>query len=277
VDAVARLVEDAVDRVLLSDDRVTSAADGKRRLSGQLATEGLADKVQRVVVLATPFVRVAARGAKFTRLPWAMIAASSVSVGIAVRTGVRELQVITSLVAYRIEQATGAPADARLVEKVAVDLYLNPKRKFDLSDDRLRLVHLTRKWVLLGAIGRTTSKRAGKALEAADELDGSDLAARWNALLCVALPETNMRVMQDLTRVKEPRRRPHLGANLGHAAATVSRSGAHPHTRCAQSAGAHRSDLLGDQTFDDRVRRVDLGLPRPQRKSSTDPPITARL
>ncbi len=198
MDAVARLVEDAVDRVLLSDDRVTSAADGKRRLSGQLATEGLADKVQRVVALATPFVRVAARGAKFTRLPWAMIAASSVSVGIAVRTGVRELQVITSLVAYRIEQATGAPADARLVEKVAVDLYLNPKRKFDLSDDRLRLVHLTRKWVLLGAIGRTTSKRAGKALEAADELDGSDLAARWNALLCVALPETNMRVVQEL-------------------------------------------------------------------------------
>jgi hypothetical protein len=43
-------------------------------------------------------------------------------------------------------------------------------------------VRLTRKWVLLGAFGRSTSKRAGKALEAADKIDGSDLTARWNGL-----------------------------------------------------------------------------------------------
>jgi hypothetical protein len=183
VDAVGRLVRAAVDRVLLSDDRVTSAADGKLRLSGQTGTEELADKVQRVVVLATPVVRAVARGAKFTRLPWAMVASSSVSIGIAVRTGVREIQVLSSLVAYRIEQATGAPADPRLVEKVAVDLYLNPRRKPDLTDDRLRLVRLTRKWVLLGAFGRRTAKRAGKALDAAEKLDGSDLAERWNRKL----------------------------------------------------------------------------------------------
>ena len=182
VDAVGRLVHAAVSRVLLSDDRVTSAAEGKLRLSGQEGTEELADKVQRVVVLATPVVRMAARGAKFTRLPWAMVASSSVAVGLAVRTGVREIQVLSSLVAFRIEQATGLPADPRLVEKVAVDLYLNPKRKPDLTNDRLRLVRLTRKWVLLGAFGRTTAKRAGKALAAAEKLDGSDLAARWHAL-----------------------------------------------------------------------------------------------
>jgi hypothetical protein len=181
VEAVGRLVDAAVARVLLSDTRVTSAADGERLLSAQTGTEELADKVQRVVVLATPIVRIVARGAKFTRLPWAMLASSSVSVGIAVRTGVREIQVLSSLVAHRIEQATGEPADQQLVEKVAVDLYLNPKRALDLTDDRLRLVRLTRKWVLLGAFGRTTSKRAGKALAAADKLDGGELAARWNA------------------------------------------------------------------------------------------------
>lgn len=182
VDAVGRLVDAAVDRVLLGDDRVTSAAEGKLRLSGQEGSEELADKVQRVVVLATPVVRIVARGAKFTRVPWAMVASSSVSVGIAVRTGVREIQVLSSLVAHRIEQATGAPADARLVEKVAVDLYLDPRRQPDLADDRLRLVRLTRKWVLLGAFGRSSSKRAGKALEAAEKIDGRDLTARWNAL-----------------------------------------------------------------------------------------------
>jgi hypothetical protein len=182
VEAVTGLVDAAVDRVLLSDDRVTSAAEGRRRLSGQTGTEELADKVQRVVVLATPFVRVAARGAKFTKLPWAMIASSSFSIGVAVRTGVREIQVLSSLVAYRIEQATGAPADPQLVEKVAVDLYLKPKRKIDLADDRLRLVRLTRKWLLLGTFGRSTSKRANKALDAAEKLDGGDLAAQWKTL-----------------------------------------------------------------------------------------------
>ena len=180
VEAVRRLVDAAVARVLLGDDRVTSAADGKRRLSGKEGTEELADKVQRVVVLATPIVRMAARGAKFTRLPWALLASSSISVGIAVRTGVREIQVLSSLVAHRIEQASGEPADPQLVQKVAVDLYLDPKGKPDLTDDRLRIVRLTRKWVLLGAFGRSTSKRAGNALEAAERIDGSKLAARWN-------------------------------------------------------------------------------------------------
>jgi hypothetical protein len=182
VDAVGQLVDAAVARVLLSDERVTSASEGRLRLAGQTETEELADKVHRVVVLATPVVRIVARGAKFTRLPWAMLASSSVSVAIAVRTGVREIQVLSSLVAHRIEQATGRPADPQLVEKVAVDLYLNPKQKLDLTDDRLRLVRLTRKWVLLGAFGRTTSKRAGKALEAAEKLDGGDLDTRWSAL-----------------------------------------------------------------------------------------------
>jgi hypothetical protein len=182
LEAVGRLVDAAVERVLLSDDRVTSAADGRQRLSGQTGTEELADKVQRVVVLATPVVRIVARGAKFTRLPWALVASSSVSLGIAVRTGVREIQVLSSLVAHRIEQATGEAADPRLVEKVAVDLYLDPKREPDLADDRLRLVRLTRKWVLLGAFGRSTAKRAGKALDAAERIDGGELAARWSEL-----------------------------------------------------------------------------------------------
>ena len=38
VDAVGRLVDAAVARVLLSDARVTSAADGERQLSGQTGT-----------------------------------------------------------------------------------------------------------------------------------------------------------------------------------------------------------------------------------------------
>ena len=96
--------------------------------------------------------------------------------------GGRELQVLASLVAYRLEQATGAPSEPALVKKLAIDLYLDPKRTPHLADDRLRLLRLTRKWVLGGAIGRKSSKRATRALDAAERLDAAALAARWHAL-----------------------------------------------------------------------------------------------
>jgi hypothetical protein len=181
VEAVGSLTDAAIDRIVLSDERVISAAEAKRRLSGREEGEELAGKVQRVVVLATPVVRALARGARFTRLPWAMIASSSISIGLTVRTGVRELQMLASLIAYRLEQATGAPSDPRLVKKIAIDLYLDPKRVPDATDKRLRIVRLTRKWLLLGAFGRKTAKRASKALDAAEKLDARELAARFDA------------------------------------------------------------------------------------------------
>jgi hypothetical protein len=181
VEAVGALANAAVDRVLLSDERVGSAAEARRLLAEEADTEALADKIQRVVVLAVPVIRIVARGARFTRLPVAMLASSSVSVALTVRAGVRELQLLSSLVAFRLE-LTGAPADPALVKKVAVDLYLHPKRPPDLGDDKLRLVRLTRKWVVGGAFGRNTSKRAARAFDAAEKLDGADLVARWDRL-----------------------------------------------------------------------------------------------
>jgi hypothetical protein len=85
-------------------------------------------------------------------------------------------------VAQRLEQATGAPADPALVKKVAIDLYLHPKRKLVLSDDKLHLVQLTRKWVLGGMLGRNTEKRANRALAAAERLDAATLAASWDTV-----------------------------------------------------------------------------------------------
>jgi hypothetical protein len=180
VSAVGALADEAINRVLLGDERVTSAAEGKRLLAGRADTEALAEHIQRVVVLAVPVVRMLARGARFTRVPWAMVASSAVSIGVAVRTGARELQVISALVAHRLEQS-GGRADPTLVKKLAIDLYLNPKRTPDPVDGRLRLVRLTRKWVLSGALGRKTSKRAARALDAAEKLDTNGLSARWTS------------------------------------------------------------------------------------------------
>ena len=60
----------AVDHVLLTGVRVISPAEAKRPLAGATDTEALGDRVQRVVVLAVPIVRVALRRTRFTRLPW---------------------------------------------------------------------------------------------------------------------------------------------------------------------------------------------------------------
>lgn len=177
--ATGRLVNRAVDQVLLGDARVASAAEGRRLLEGDEQNEALAEDIQRVIVLSLPVVRAVARGAKVVKLPWVILATSALSVGIAVRTGVREIQVISSLLAHRIEETTGAPADPDLVKKLAVDLYLHPKRKLELRDDKLRLVRLSRKWALGGVFGRKTAKRAVKALSAAERLDAEAVNARW--------------------------------------------------------------------------------------------------
>jgi hypothetical protein len=178
--AVARLVNQAVDEMLLSETRVTSAAEGRRLLAGDELAESRAEDVQRVIVLAVPVLRIVARGARVMKVPWVIVGSTAISLGVAVRTGVREIQVLSSLVAHRLEEATGTPADPALVKKVAVDLYLHPKRKGLPTDDKLHLVRLTRKWLLGGLFGRKSHKRADRALTAAERLDAAALAASWN-------------------------------------------------------------------------------------------------
>ena len=65
---------------------------------------------------------------------------------------------------------------------MAIDLYLDPKRTLELADDRLRLVRLTRKWLFSGAFGRSTSKRARRALDAVERIDAVALTTRWAAV-----------------------------------------------------------------------------------------------
>ncbi len=171
VDAVASLFDHVVDRVLSTPDRVTSAAEGKRMLAADDGTEVVADQVQRVVVLAVPFLRMIARGARFTRVPWVLVASTAFSVTSAVRSGVREVQLIGSLLAHRLEEAAGSPADPALVKKLTLELYLNPRRTPDVSDLSLPLRRLVQRWLVKGALGRDTRKAAFKALDAAQRLD----------------------------------------------------------------------------------------------------------
>jgi hypothetical protein len=157
---------------------VTSAAEARRLLESQEDTEELTDAIQRFVAIATPVARIALRGARFTRVPWVLVASSTVSMGMTVRNGVRELQAIAALLAYRFEQATGARLEPALLQKLTLELYLRPGRTPDVSNLNLPLAHLARRWIISGAFGRNTRGKTERALAAAERLDVASIAAR---------------------------------------------------------------------------------------------------
>ena len=171
VRAAGNLLDDLVDRVLRNEERVATAAEGKLLIAADDGMEEVADRVQRFVAVATPTVRVLARGARFTRVPWVLVASTAVSLTTTVRAGMREVRVLGSLLAFRLEQVSGAPADPALVKKLAVELYLAPKRKPDVARLDLPLAQLARTWLLRGVLGRDTRRAAEKALDAAEQLD----------------------------------------------------------------------------------------------------------
>src|SRR4029453_4982404 len=169
--AAGDLLDDLVDRLLRTDERVTSAAQGKLLIAVDDEMEEVADRVQRFVAVATPALRILARGARFPRVPWVLVASTAVSLATTVRAGVREVRVVGSFLAHRLEQATGAAADPALVKKLAVELYLAPKREPDVATLDLALAQLARKWLVRGVFGRDTPKAAEKALDAGEQLD----------------------------------------------------------------------------------------------------------
>ena len=150
------VVHQAINRLLSSDTAVTTAAEAKLLLAEHEDAEELTDAIQRFVAIATPVARIALRGARFTRIPWVLVASSAVSIGVTVRNGVRELQAIAALLAHRFEQETGAPPDPALLQKLTLELYLRPRSTLDVSDLRLPLTRLARRWIVSGAFGRNT-------------------------------------------------------------------------------------------------------------------------
>jgi hypothetical protein len=179
VNAVGGLFDQVIDRILLSPERVTSAAQGKRLMAADDDTEALTDTVQRVAVIATPIVRTLAHGARWLpRVPWVFVASTTASLVVTLRAGVREVRVLGSLIAYRLEQETGRPADPGLVKQMTLQLYLSPRRTPSLSGG-LPLGRLVRRWLFRGAIGKDTRKAAYKALDAAERLDVATLESHW--------------------------------------------------------------------------------------------------
>ena len=187
--AAEDVVHQAFQRLLSSDVEVKTAAEAKRLLAGHEDTEEMTDAIQRFVAIATPVARIALRGARFTRVPWVLVASSAVSVGVTVRNGVRELQALASLLTHRFEQETGSPPDPVLLRKLTLELYLTPRRAPDVSDLGLPLARLARRWIVSGALGRNTRKKTEKALDAAECLDLAPLTGR--ALIATRPPASS--------------------------------------------------------------------------------------
>ena len=171
------VVRQGFDRLLSSDSRMATAAEARRLLADHEDKEELTDAIQRFVAIATPVARIALRGARFTRIPWVLVTSSAVSMGVTVRNGVRELQAIAALLAHRFEKETGAPPAPALLQKLTLELYLDPRRAPEVSDLRLPLARLARRWLVSGALGRTTRGKTEKALEAAERLDVASLVS----------------------------------------------------------------------------------------------------
>jgi hypothetical protein len=169
--AAGDVIHQAFERLLSSDVEVKTAAEAKRLLAEHEDAEEMTDAIQRFVAIATPVARIALRGARFTRVPWVLVTSSAVSIGVTVRNGVRELQALAALLAYRFEHETGSLPDPALLRKLTLELYLKPSRTPDVSDPGLPLVRLARRWIVSGALGRNTRKKTEKALDSAERLD----------------------------------------------------------------------------------------------------------
>jgi hypothetical protein len=175
--AVGSLYDKVIDRVLARPYEVTTADEARAVLDDPDAIDvsAFADQIQQVALVAAPLVR---RVGKFKRVPglkrvpWFLTFVTLANLTRAVRQGVREVQIVGSFLAARIQHAAGAPPDPDLVKRLTVQVYLSPSRRLDpTEDDRIPARKLLQRWLLNGFLGRTSNKSAVRAIGAVERLD----------------------------------------------------------------------------------------------------------
>jgi hypothetical protein len=181
--ALAGLYDRAVDQVLARPHRVASAAQAHALLaSGGVDQRQMSEQIQKVAVLAVPVVRRLARTGRIPgvrRVPWVFTATTAAAVSVQLRQGVREMQVLGSYLATRIEDTTGRPADPELVKRTMVELYLRPEQAPNLTKRRARTGSVARSWLVRGLLGRDGDDRIRRAIAAVERLDVDELASQW--------------------------------------------------------------------------------------------------
>jgi hypothetical protein len=177
VSAATSLYDRVIDRVLARPYVVTTADQARAVLDDPDAIDvsAFADQIQQVALVAMPIVRRLGRVRKVPgvkKVPWVFSVVTITNLTRAVRQGVREVQVVGSYLAARIQAATGAAPDPELVKRLTVQLYLSPTRKLDPSlDESVPARKLLQRWLFNGLLGRTSNKAAVRAIGAVERLD----------------------------------------------------------------------------------------------------------
>jgi hypothetical protein len=180
--AVTSLYDRAIDRVLARPYQVATADEARAMLEDpeSIDVSAVADQIQQVAIIALPIARRLGMLLKvpgIKKVPWVLSIVTVANVTRAVRQGVREVQVVGSFLASRVEATTGRPPDPDLVKHLTVQLYLSPSRRPSPKEGRVPAGQLLRRWLIYGLVGRTTSKTAVRAIEAVARLDVPALVA----------------------------------------------------------------------------------------------------
>jgi hypothetical protein len=182
--AATSLYDRVIDRVLARPYEVTTADEARAVLDDPDAIDvsAFADQIQQVALVALPIVRRIGRFRKVPgvkKVPWVFSLVTITNLTRAVRQGVREVQVLGSYLAARIQATTGAPPDPELVKRLTVQLYLSPTRTLDPSvDESVQARKLLQRWLFNGLIGRTSNKAAVRAIGAVERLDIATIVPR---------------------------------------------------------------------------------------------------
>ena len=179
--AVGSLYDRAIDRVLARPYQVTTADDARALLDDpdSIDVSAFADQIQQVAIIAIPLVRrlgAFRRVPGVKKVPWVLSIITVANVTRSIRQGVREVQVVGSYLAARLQATTGQPPDPELVKRLTVQLYLSPSRQPDTSITAgVPSGRLLRRWLTYGLVGRTTNKVAVRAVGAVERLDVASL------------------------------------------------------------------------------------------------------
>ena len=186
--AAQSLYDRVIDRVLARPYEVTTADQARAVLDDPDAIDvsAFADQIQQVALVAMPLVRRVGRlrrvpGVK--KVPWVFSIVTITNLTRSIRQGAREVQIIGSYLAARIERTTGAPPDPDLVKRLTVQLYLSPTRKADPTvPESVEARKLLQRWLFNGILGRTSNKAAVRAIASVERMDvAAVLAAKSDA------------------------------------------------------------------------------------------------
>jgi hypothetical protein len=180
--AAGSLYDRVIDRVLSRPHQVASADAAKALLEDpdSIDVSAFADQIQQVAIIALPIARRVGMLRKVPgvkRVPWVLSLVTVANVARAIRQGVREVQVVGSYLATRLEATTGEPPDPALVKALTVQLYLSPSRRPSAADTGVPAGRLLRRWLTYGLVGRTTNKSALRAIDAIEAMDVPKLLA----------------------------------------------------------------------------------------------------